>query len=94
MIHWHIAALNDLNRPIRVDRFDDAGESIWRYLNLAYQLFPSIIDKEDRPKYLEGMFILVTRDMYEGYHVHTNTKNLTLSWMDCEDDPCTFGTYN
>jgi hypothetical protein len=90
--HWHIVASDGAREAIAIYRYDEGIESIYDYVEIAYQLFERMLDYDDKHQYVEGMLKLCER--FDGYHIYTSSPKLNLSWMDCTDDPCAFSTYN
>lgn len=91
MKHWHLLTLNEDRKILAAARYDNAAKSINDYVDLVYNIFPSIVDEGDRVTYLNNMLSLTEGG--SGYHIYVSSKELNLSWTDC-DDPCSFGVYN
>lgn len=92
MTHWHIITLNENKHVISALHYDNGPKSVGDYLDLGYSIFKDTLDESDRHTYMENM--LYVTEEFQDYHIYMESKKLILSWTDCQDDPCTFATYN
>lgn len=90
--HWHIVTSNENRDRVGVLKYWDLALSINDYLDFLYNTFPSYIDNRNRIEYHESMRKLGENEI--NYHIYASTPKLTLSWLDCIDDPCSFPNYN
>jgi hypothetical protein len=90
--HWHIITSSGSRDVIGAYRYDNHAKSIVDYVDIVYTLFDAMLEEGDRATYLNNMMNLAENT--EGYHIYTRSKKLTISWTDCNDDPCAFAVYN
>lgn len=92
MTHWHIFTFNERREVLSALHYYNAARSVGDYIDMVYNIYGAILDESDRTMYMESMLNLT--EQHEGYHIYTASNKLTMSWTDCEDDPCTFAIYN
>lgn len=92
MTHWHITSSNGGNVAFGILRYDNCAKSISDYVDLVYNVFPGMVDEDNRNQYSVGMLKVAEEE--SSYCIYTASKKLTLYWTGCDDDPCTFSLYN
>jgi hypothetical protein len=99
-MHWHIISWNTRGL-IAVATYSNSPKSITDFVDMSYQIFGEVLDEDDRSMYLAAMLDFAEDDADAELmgrkvktHISNNSKKLNLSWVSCNEDPCSFAVYN
>jgi hypothetical protein len=92
--HWHIIASTGAKEKIAAARYDNAAKSINDFIEVVFDVYDRTaqISNVSKNEYMEWLLSLSENE--SGYHVYANSRQLILSWKDCEYDPCSLAIYN
>jgi hypothetical protein len=100
-MHWHIINWNSKQGVIGALRYENAPKSINDFLDMSYEMFGDVLDVDDRTLYMTSMLDLAEEDNDAELlgrrvrtHISNNSKKLNVSWVSCDEDPCSFAVYN
>jgi hypothetical protein len=86
---------------LAVAAYDNAPRSISDFVDMSYQIFGEVLEEGDRSMYLAAMLEFSEEDKEAELlgrkvrtHISNNSKKLNLSWVSCDEDPCSFAVYN
>lgn len=100
-MHWHIINWNESLGVIGVLKYNNPSKSIVDFLDICYKVFDAELDESDRTMYETAMLDFSEDDAEAellGRRVRTHlshtTEKLNISWVSCDEEPCSFAIYN